>query len=61
MASAKVGGVNTPSETTRHFPYLCPQCGGPTHGSPTSSGQTSSFCEDCVSDRDIDDSDVLPA
>jgi hypothetical protein len=44
-----------------HHPYsfLCPQCGCPTHGSSTSSGGRSSFCEDCVGDRDIDD--AVPA
>jgi hypothetical protein len=43
------------------YPDLCPQCGCPTHGSATTSGGRSSFCEDCTSDRDIDDPDTFPA
>jgi len=42
-------------ERTNQYPYLCPQCGCPTHGSATSTGQRSTYCEDCTSDRDIDD------
>jgi hypothetical protein len=37
------------------YPFLCPQCGCPTHGSATSGGQRSTFCDDCVGDREIDD------
>ena len=37
------------------YSFLCPQCGSPTHGSATSHGQRSSYCEDCVGDREIDD------
>ena len=37
------------------YPFLCPQCGCPTHGSATSGGQRSTYCEDCVGDREIDD------
>jgi hypothetical protein len=47
--------VITQSEVHPRYPFLCPQCGCPTHGSPTSTGQQSSFCEDCVGDREIDD------
>jgi NMD protein affecting ribosome stability and mRNA decay len=36
-------------------PLLCPQCGSPSDGSPTISGMRSSFCEDCVADREIGD------
>jgi len=43
------------------YPFLCPQCGCPTHGSATSSGQRSTYCEDCTSDRDIDDPEPLRA
>jgi hypothetical protein len=52
--------VNLHSKLTTNapYPFLCPQCGCPTHGSPTSGGQQSSFCEDCVGDRDIDDADI---
>ncbi|MDX2166498.1 MAG: hypothetical protein SF182_05520 [Deltaproteobacteria bacterium] len=46
--------LQTASDHTR-FPYLCPQCGCPTHGSATSAGGQSSYCEDCTSDREIDD------
>lgn len=35
--------------------FVCPQCGSPTYGSVTSQGQRSTFCEDCVGDREIDD------
>jgi len=35
--------------------FLCPQCGCPNEGFPTSSGTRSSFCEDCVGDREIAD------
>jgi len=38
-----------------HYSYVCPQCGSPTHGSATSLGGRSSYCEDCVGDREIDD------
>jgi NMD protein affecting ribosome stability and mRNA decay len=34
---------------------LCPQCGCPNEGFPTASGRRSSFCEDCVGDREIDE------
>jgi hypothetical protein len=37
------------------YSLLCPQCGTPTDGSLTLSGGRSSFCEDCVGDRDIDE------
>jgi hypothetical protein len=52
--------VKTSSETqpNHSYPFLCPQCGCPTHGSPTSGGRQSWFCEDCVGDRDIDDADI---
>lgn len=36
-------------------PFLCPQCGSPTFGSLTLSGLKSSFCEDCVGDREIEE------
>jgi hypothetical protein len=36
-------------------PFLCPQCGSPTFGSLTLSGLRTSFCEDCVGDREIDE------
>jgi len=47
--------VITESEANHRYAFLCPQCGCPTHGSSTTSGEMSSFCEDCLSDRDIDD------
>jgi hypothetical protein len=36
-------------------PFLCPQCGSPTFGSRTGAGTQSSFCEDCLGDREIDE------
>jgi hypothetical protein len=50
--------MNRPEIATR-YPFLCPQCGCPTHGATTTSGWTSTFCEDCVGDRDIEDAAVL--
>jgi len=47
------------SRSKQSYPYLCPQCGCPTHGSATSGGSRSTFCEDCVGDRDIDDADTF--
>lgn len=43
------------SEPAHSYPFLCPQCGCPTHGSATSAGRGSTYCEDCVGDRTIDD------
>jgi hypothetical protein len=43
------------SRSAQPYPYLCPQCGCPTHGSVTSLGRRSTYCEDCVGDREIDD------
>lgn len=46
-----------PTETTspHPYPFLCPQCGSPTHGWPTANGRRFSYCEDCVGDREIAD------
>jgi len=54
-AAATLFPVIIDFEGKHPYPFLCPQCGCPTHGSLTSSGRQSSFCEDCVGDRDIDD------
>jgi hypothetical protein len=37
-------------ESVMGHPFLCPQCGSPTFGS-----LETSFCEDCVGDREIDE------
>ncbi|MFN8643766.1 MAG: hypothetical protein U0802_19695 [Candidatus Binatia bacterium] len=49
------------SDHPHRYEFLCPQCGSPTHGSATSHGQRSTYCEDCVGDREIDDLDGLGA
>jgi hypothetical protein len=45
----------TRSNEVVDHPFLCPQCGSPTFGSLTGSGLKSSFCEDCVGDREINE------
>ena len=55
MSEGYGGGVTTISEAHHRYPLLCPQCGCPTDGWPTAGGPRTSFCEDCVGDRDIAD------
>lgn len=47
--------LQTESDPPHPYSFVCPQCGSPTHGSATSHGGRSSYCEDCVGDREIDD------
>jgi hypothetical protein len=47
--------VTTKTERKHRLRFICPQCGCPTDGSLVDGGDRSSFCEDCVGDREIAD------